>query len=129
MRASRDEDETVRNNAVRALVVLANSSSKTASEIPPNSFIEMLNSGIWTDRNKAGGLLMELSRNRNPKLLQQLKSTVFPSLIEMAKWDPDHAEESRILLGRTAGLEEARIHQLIDSGRANEILAAVGAAQ
>jgi hypothetical protein len=55
VRASRDEDEIVRNNAIRALGVLAKSNSKIASEIPPNSFIEMLNSGAWTDRNKAGG--------------------------------------------------------------------------
>ncbi|HKV95222.1 MAG TPA: hypothetical protein VJW20_21940 [Candidatus Angelobacter sp.] len=102
-RASRDEDDTVRNNAVRALGVLARSNSKIASEIPPNSFIEMLNSGTWTDRNKAGGLLMELSKNRNPKLLQQLKSTALPSLVEMAKWDPDHAYAYRVLLGRIAG--------------------------
>jgi len=128
VRASRDEDEIVRNNAIRALGVLAKSNSKIAPEIPPNSFIEMLNSGAWTDRNKAGGLLMALSSNRNPKLLQQLKSAALPSLVEMAKWDPGHAESSRILLGRIAGLEEARIHQLIDSGRVNEILAAVGAA-
>jgi hypothetical protein len=128
VRASRDEDEVVRNNAVRALSVLATSNSKTASEIPPNSFIEMLNSGVWTDRNKAGWLLVMLSSNRNPKLLQQLKSTALPSLIEMAKWDPGHAEAYRILLGRIAGLEEARIRQLIDSGKVNEILAAVGAA-
>lgn len=128
MRASRDEDEAVRNEAVRALGVLATSNSKTASEIPADSFIEMLNSGVWTDRNKAGWLLVMLSSNRNPKLLQQLKSTALPSLIEMAKWDPGHAEAYRVLLGRIAGLEEARIHQLIDSGRVNEILAAVGAA-
>jgi hypothetical protein len=128
VRASRDEDQTVRNNAVRALSVLAESNSRTASEIPPDSFIEMLNSGVWTDRNKAGWLLPLLSSNRNPKLLQQLKSTALPSLIEMAKWDPDHAEEYRVLFGRIAGLEDAQIHQLINSGRVNEILAAVGAA-
>lgn len=128
VRASRDEDQTVRNNAVRALSVMAESNSRTASEIPPDSFIEMLNSGVWTDRNKAGWLLTALSGNRNPKLLQQLKSTALPSLIEMAKWDPGHAEYPRVLLGRIAGLEDAQIHQLIESGRVNEILAAVGAA-
>jgi hypothetical protein len=128
VRASRDEDETVRNNAVRALSVLATSSSRTASEIPPDSFIELLNSGVWSDRNKAGWLLVILSSNRNPKLLQQLKSTALPSLIEMAKWDSGHAEAYRMLLGRIAGLEDAQIHQLIDSGKVNEILAAVGTA-
>lgn len=128
VRASRDEDETVRNNAVRALGVLARSNSKIASEIPPNSFIEMLNSGTWTDRNKAGGLLMELSSNRNPKLLQQLKSTALASLIEMAKWDTGHALPSILMLGRIAGLEDVRTYKLFSSGRVNEIFAAVGAA-
>ena len=70
---------------------------------------------------------MELSSNRNPGLLKQLKSTALPSLIEMAKWDPGHAEEFKILLGRIAGLEEAQIHRLIGSGKVNEILAAVKA--
>jgi hypothetical protein len=129
VRASRDVDEDVRNNAVRALFTLARSSSEAASSIPSDTFIEMLNSGVWTDRNKAGFLLQALSSNRNPELLEQLRSRAIRSLVEMAKWqDPGHAYPYRVLLGRIAGLEETRIQQLIETGRVDEIIAAIGAA-
>lgn len=125
--ASRDSDEEVRNNAVRALWVLAGSNLRTASEIPADNLVDMLNSSLWTDRNKTGLLLVELSRARNPRLLDRLRSEATPSLIEMARWEnPGHAYAYRVLLGRIAGLEEARIQQLIDNGKVDEIIAAVG---
>jgi len=125
-RASHDSDEEVRNNAVRALWVLAMASPENASEIPAGSFIAMLNSGLWTDRNKAGQLLMALTRSRNPQLLDRLRRQALPSLVEMARWqDSSHAQAYRELLGRIAGFDEARIQQLISNGRVDEILAAV----
>src|SRR5204863_8942555 len=51
-RAVRDPDEEVRNNATRAIGVLLDANERLAHQIPPDAFIEMLNSGIWTDRNK-----------------------------------------------------------------------------
>ena len=57
VRGSYDADEVVRNNATRALSVLAESSPKVAARIPAGRFIEMLSSGSWTDRNKAGWVL------------------------------------------------------------------------
>lgn len=57
--ASHDQDEGVRNNATRALGVLASSHPKVAARIPAAGFVEMLNSGKWSDRNKAGSLLLE----------------------------------------------------------------------
>jgi uncharacterized membrane protein len=125
VRASRDADETVRNNATRALWVLAVSSSSTAAEIPSGSFVAMLNSGTWTDRNKSGQLLVGLSGSRNPKLLGLLRSQAMDSLVEMARWkEPGHARAYRALLGRIAGIEEPRIDQLIDTGKIEEIIAA-----
>jgi hypothetical protein len=126
VRASQDPDEDVRNNAVRALWVLAMGGPKTASEIPADSFIEMLNSGVWTDRNKAGQLLTALSGSRNPHLLERLRTEALSSLVEMTQWqDPSHANAYKTLLGRIAGIDEARIQQLISSGRVDEIVAAV----
>ena len=123
--ASRDSDEEVRNNAVRALGVLATASPKTASEIPADSFVAMLNSSLWTDRNKAGFLLMALTGSRPPQLLERLRTEALPSLIEMARWhDSSHARAYQELLGRIAGFDEARIEQLIASGRVDEIIAA-----
>lgn len=46
VRAARDPDDEVRNSATRALGVLVRSNATLASEIPPDTFIDMLNSGI-----------------------------------------------------------------------------------
>jgi len=125
VRASRDPDELVRNNAVRALWVLAESSPKIASEIPANRFIEMLNSGVWQDRNKAGLLLLALTRSRPPQLLQRLRADALPSLIEMARWkDSGHAYPYQVMLGRIAGFDPAIIEHLIQSGEVSEMIAA-----
>ncbi len=112
VRASRDPDEGVRNNATRALGVLARSDPKVTSRIPAAAFIEMLNSGRWTDRNKAGSLLVELSRGRAPKLLNSLRARSLQSLLEMARWPTGHAYSARVLLGRIAGIEEAQLQKL-----------------
>jgi hypothetical protein len=126
VRASYDADETVRNNAIRALGVLAQSNRRVAARIPAEHFIAMLSSGSWTDRNKVGFLLDELSRRRDPKLLSQLRSQALDSLIEMAKWrSRGHAGTARILLGRIAGIEETRLQQLVDAGEVEQILTAL----
>jgi hypothetical protein len=46
--ASHDVDDGVRNDAIRALGVLAESSPKVARQIPAEGFVEMLSSGSWT---------------------------------------------------------------------------------
>ncbi len=112
--ASHDPDEEVRNNATRALGVLAKSNPKVAARIPATGFIEMLNSGKWVDRNKAGGLLLALSQWRAPKLLAALRAQALESLLEMARWrSPGHAYPARVLLGRIAGIEETRLQKLV----------------
>ena len=111
-RASRDADDTVRNNATRALIVLAKSDAKTAAKIPADDFVEMLNSGEWSDRNKAGGLLAELTRPRPPRLLKTLRSLAFESLAEMARWETDHAQPAREILGRIAGIDEHKLRAM-----------------
>lgn len=125
LKAARDPDDVVRNNAVRALWVLAEASPETAAEMPTDYFTDMLNSGLWTDRNKAGALLMALTTHRNAKLLERLATAALSSLIEMAKWhDSGHAFTYRFLLGRIAGLQEARIVELIRTGNVDEMIAA-----
>lgn len=125
VRASRDVDETVRNNAVRALAVIAGSNPKAARRIPASDFIEMLNSGSWSDRNKAGFLLDKLSQRRDPGVLGQLHAHALAALLEMARWrESGHAYPSRILLGRIAGIEENRLQRLVGSGQVEEIISA-----
>jgi len=115
--ASHDEDNTVRNNAVRALGVLALSSERVAAWIPAETFVRMLNSGVWQDRNKAGGLLCTLSAVAVLGLLSLLRSEALDSLIEMARWrDPSHASDARMILGRIAGIEEGRLAEIVASG-------------
>jgi hypothetical protein len=126
VRASYDADDTVRNNAIRALAVLAQSNSRVAVRIPAEHFVAMLNSGSWTDRNKAGFLLDELSSRRNPKLLSRLRSQALDSLIEMARWrSRGHAGTARILLGRIAGIEETSLQQRVGAGEVDQIINAL----
>jgi hypothetical protein len=126
VRASRDQNEAVRNNAVRALAVLAQSSPKVATSIPASQFVSMLNSGIWTDRNKGGSLLSILSRRRSPHLLRLLRRQALDSLVEMAQWqDPAHADSARLILGRVAGIEEDRLQQLVAAHAENRIIDAL----
>lgn len=124
--ASHDPDEEVRNNATRALGVLARSNSKVAARIPAAGFIEMLNSGKWTDRNKALGLLYSLSQWRAPKLLAALRAQTLDSLLEMARWRSGHAFAARVILGRMAGIEEGRLLKLAsDNAQVDIIIEAV----
>ena len=123
--AARDPDEEVRNNATRALGVLVRSKPALASEIQPDTFIEMLNSGKWKNRNKGASLLMQLTAARDSDLLAKIRAIALDSLIEMARWrDSSHAFFSRIVLGRIAGLPEDRLEKLAWSGPVDSIIEA-----
>ena len=123
--ASHDVDDGVRNDATRALGVLARSSAQIASQIPAAGFVEMLSSDSWTDRNKALLVIGELSRRRDSKLLRVLRSQALDALIEMARWRVSgHADSARIVLGRIGGIEEDRLLQMISAGNVEQIIQA-----
>lgn len=125
VRAARDPDDEVRNNATRALGVLVRSNAALAAEILPDTFIEMLNSGTWTDRNKGTALLMQLTAGRASDLLIKIRSMALDSLLEMAAWRrPSHAYFARMVLGRVAGLPEDRLKQLAWDGPVDMIIEA-----
>jgi HEAT repeat protein len=110
VRATRDPDAEVRNNATRALGVLASSSPQVAAQIPADNFIAMMKSAVWTARNKASFVLMELTKSRNAALLAELRAQALALLFEMAKWqDIAHAAGARIILGRIAGIPEQQL--------------------
>lgn len=110
IRASRDVDDGVRNNAIRALVVLARSSSEASSAIHGECFVDLLNSGLWTDRNKSAELLSVLTAQRDPQLLMCLGEEALKSLVEMARWSyGGHAYSARLVLGRIVGIEETTL--------------------
>lgn len=127
VRAARDPDDEVRNNATRALGVLVRSNAALAAEIVPDTFIDMLNSGAWTDRNKGTSLLMELTAGRDSDLLVKVRSMALDSLIEMASWrGPSHAFFARMVLGRVAGIPEDRLKELAWNGPVDAIIEAAG---
>ncbi|HEU0113007.1 MAG TPA: hypothetical protein VFQ73_19180 [Flavisolibacter sp.] len=109
--AIKDPDENVRNNATRAIGVLAaylSESPETKIAIPAAPFIDMLNSVSWTDRNKGAMVLAELTRGKNKDVLEQIKKQALPSVIEMARWkNRGHAFFSFIILCRMAGKDES----------------------
>ncbi len=126
MRAARDPDEGVRNNVTRAMWVLARANNTIARQIQPDVFIEMLNSGVWTDRNKGTLVLERLTANRNPLVLARLKTTALDSLIEMTLWrESNHAYAARMLLGRVAGIPEKQLEELAWKGPPETIVEAL----
>jgi hypothetical protein len=118
--ATRDPAGGVRNNATRALAVMAESNQPTTTrliKIPAQPFIEMLNSVEWTDRNKAAFALLALTKQRRGATLSQLLHKALPSLVEMASWKSSgHAYAPFFLLGRVAGVREAEIHEAWERG-------------
>ena len=120
--AARDPDSDVRNNATRALWVMASADPRG---IPSQPFIELLNSGLWLDRNKGGLVLMALTQSRPPELLAQLRHDAMDSLVEMARWhDEGHASPYRLILGRMAGWDDRRTNEASAAGRIDEIVTA-----
>lgn len=112
--AIKDPDEAVRNNAMRALGVMAQAQTdgKLKINIPWSPFIELLNSSVWKDRNKSSVALMRLTQNRDPVLLAQLRDRALTSLVEMARWkSKGHAMPSFFILGRIGGLPENEIFE------------------
>lgn len=122
--AVRDPDAAVRNNATRALLVLASSSPAVAREIPAPDFVDMVSSGTWTDRNKASGLLMFLTQSRDPAVLDLLRQRSLPALVEIARWDLGHAVAAQLILGRVAGIPEERLGKMVAAGDVEKIIAA-----
>lgn len=114
MAALWDKDSIVRNDAIRALAVMLRSNPGPAAQIPAEPFIELLNSGIWTDRNKGCAVLLELTRSRDPRLLRELNSKASTALIEMARWKmARHAVPARTILGRIAAIDESKLTEMV----------------
>jgi hypothetical protein len=126
--AMRDPDESTRNNATRALLVIATLAERAPVRrlrIPPQPFIDLLNSLVWTDRNKSAGALEQLTASRDPALLSALRARALPSLIEMARWQsPAHAASSITIVGRIGGLSEEEIQSAQQRGDADRVIAA-----
>lgn len=124
-----DSDVDVRNNAVRALGVLAAARNSGPLSIDPQPFIALLFSGKWTDRNKGSALLARLTESRDPALLAALREQAILPLVEGGSWDSGHAAFFLLILGRVAGIPGDKLQQMIDSGDSAKIIAAVNSPQ
>jgi hypothetical protein len=109
VRATRDPDEGVRNNATRGLVEILRGDPRAASQIPADGFIDMLRSGTALDRNKGSMLLMFLTASRDPAVLARIQSEAGDALAEMASWHTDWALPARIIQGRIAGRSDVLV--------------------
>jgi len=126
--ALKDADSGVRNNAARSLValsVLAKLDPSSEIRISPTWFIEMLNSLSWSDRNRALWALQTLTDERDPLVLDQLRTRALDALIDMARWKTlSHALPAFILLGRVAGMPEPEIQAAWTRGDRDTVIAA-----
>ena len=108
--AMSDSSYLVRNNAMRALLVFTMATKVKPPRVPYKPFVALLNSPVWTDRNKSSQALMQLVDTHDPSLLTMLREQALPSLVEMARWsDRDHAGAAFWILGHVAGLDDKAI--------------------
>ena len=121
MYATIDESDEVRNNAIRAIAVIAYYAAEHPQKdinIPYRPFIRLINSVVWSDRNKGLSVLMQLTKSRDEKLLKELRESSLPALKEMALWkSQSHAVPAFVILGRIAGKSEDEIFKLAAGSR------------
>jgi len=127
--ALKDANDGVRNNAMRALGLIAGYAQahpERKIKVPFEPFVAMLNSLEWTDRNKSALVLEELTRKRDTALLKLLRERAVPALVEMARWKNDgHAGMSFYILGRVGGLSDDEIGQAWMGGKREDLIAKV----
>jgi hypothetical protein len=124
-----DPDEDVRNNSIRALAVIAGfarASRNLRIKVPAEPFIEMLNSIIWTDRNKSSAVLLQLTEQRDAAVLSSLRQRALQSLAEMSRWkSPGHAGAAFFILGRVGNLSDDEIQKAWSSGNRQLLIGTV----
>lgn len=105
VRATRDSDATVRNNAIRNLGVLMDWAKKQRVNLAVDKqpFFGLLGSLEWSDRNKAL-LLLALAGVDAGDLPDRHRGEILAALGEMASWRSDgHSMPAALVLGRLAG--------------------------
>ena len=127
--AMRDPDDVVRNNAMRALWAIASFSRRRFEpgiRISPAPLIGLLNSMVWSDRNKAMAVLEALTQDRDTRVLRELRLSALSSLAEMARWKSQgHAFAAYVLLGRVGGLSEREIADSWSRGERESAIARI----
>jgi hypothetical protein len=91
--------------------------------VPYAPFIALLDSPVWTDRNKSSGALAALSQDRDPDLLAAVRARALTPLVEMARWrTAGHARAGYMLLGRVAGFSEQALSDNWERGEREKII-------
>jgi HEAT repeat protein len=119
-----DASEEVRNNAARAVWAIATLSTRKPElgiHIPVGPFIELLNSIVWSDRNKALAVLGEITRDRPPATMTQLRQHALAALVEMAR--RRDGATAYLLLGRIAGIPEEQITETWNREEREKVIA------
>lgn len=109
-RAASDPDSGVRNNATRALAIIAEyalAHPERKISIDARPFIDMLNSPHFTDLNKGIWALTSLTASRDPALLAELRQKARPALLDICRWKSSrHADAGCVVLRRVEGLRD-----------------------
>jgi HEAT repeats len=115
--ALQDSDPTVRTNAMRSLAAIAPS-----IPIPPERFVDLLNSVVLSDRMESVKALLVLTASPNPAV-DLIRQQALGSLAEMARWKtPGYAMPPFRLLGRVAGLPDAQVRQMWAAGDREQVI-------
>jgi hypothetical protein len=126
--AMSDPDDNVRNNAMRTLFVFLHAAPSSSRRVPPvpfQPFVALLNSPVWSDRNKASLALAALSEKRDPALLTELRREALAPLIEMSRWtSQQHAHEPFMIVARIAGYSDRDAHAAWDRGERELVISA-----
>jgi hypothetical protein len=105
-----DSNAEVRNNAMRALGLIAQYAvdhPELEIALDATVFVDMLNSVVFGDRNKASFVLLALTESRAPAVIQQIQEEALFSLVEMCRWESDgHAWVPCKILERVVGLPD-----------------------
>jgi len=125
LEGAKDEDENVRNDAIRAIGILVEYSQKRPNlniTISPDPFIVLMHSISWSDRNKSSFVLKSLSEQRDPNLLSRLKREALEPIVDMAMWKSEgHAWPGYWILGRIAGWPDQEISENLKKNRADVV--------
>ncbi len=99
--AAQDPDALVRNNAIRAMGVLARSAvGRSRLRFNPVPLLELFDSVHWTDWNKASDALEALTEAADSKLLGEIAERAGEPLRQIASWPPMHAKPATVILER-----------------------------
>lgn len=127
--AMHDPAPAVRNNATRALsLIFGYAKSHPELSISPSprlvrQLVAMLHSVDWTDRNKAVSLLLEI--DDSDEVINELRRSAIPSLVEMANWETVHGAMAFMLIGRLDGIPHDESHLIWRQGNQASVIARV----